>query len=328
MYYEEIRKTAPVGLKKHRMPRVLNPAHVLFFFLFETILFLTLGFYLQMRFGDAGLIMTELGMLLISVLFVILMRADWRDVFPIRRPRAGAMWGSVVIWIGAILLAMIGNVILMFLFPDIYLSLYEAESEVGATMALPVQILVIAVLPAICEEALHRGVIQRGIEHSVRNRWAVAAIMGAVFSVFHIYPIRYLNMFILGAVISLVMAETGNMIYSSFIHFLNNAFSVLIGTLAPGMVYLPRIAESILGPEAELELFSFLTSVRYLGLTMIFYGVPAPILLYVGHYLIRCSTAPQRPYFLPPAHRRSMLLRILVPTIGFFVIGLILFVVG
>ena len=324
--YDQIRNTAPHRLQRPRRRRTLNTAHVLFFFLAETILFVTVGAWVQYRFPSGGLVMTELGMLALSIGFVLIMGASFRDVFPIRKPKVQALLGSLVMWCGLILLSTLANVILLVLFPDVFLWFSESESELGAAMSLPLQILVIAVLPAICEEALHRGVIQTGIRDQFKNRWAIAVIMGVIFAVFHLYPIRYPSMFIIGAAMSLVHAETGNMIYSSLIHFWNNLMSLMIGFFAaPGFLRIP-FAEPTLQESAQAILSSM--PLKIVGFYLILCGLPAPVLLYTGNYLVRRATAPRRPAFLARGRERETLLRILIPTIGLVVGGFVLLAVG
>src|SRR5690606_35829883 len=86
---------------------------------------------------------------------------------------------------------------------------------------------VFAVMPAICEEALHRGFIQSTMR-SIRFDWVIVLIMGFIFGVFHLDPVRFLGTAILGAVLSYVMVKTRNIFYPSFLHMINNAIPVIL----------------------------------------------------------------------------------------------------
>ena len=67
--------------------------------------------------------------------------------------------------------------------------------------------IVVALLPAICEEAVHRGVIIHTM-YRIRKEWLVVLIMGIYFGLFHASPLRFLPTAILGAVMSYIMLET------------------------------------------------------------------------------------------------------------------------
>ncbi len=90
-----------------------------------------------------------------------------------------------------------------------------------------VSIIVVAVLPAICEEAVHRGVIIHTM-YRIRKEWLVVLIMGIYFGLFHANPLRFLPTAILGAAMSYIMLETENMVYSSAFHMVNNLLPMLL----------------------------------------------------------------------------------------------------
>ena len=50
-----------------------------------------------------------------------------------------------------------------------------------------VSVIVVALLPAICEEAVHRGVIIHTM-YRIRKEWLVVLIMGIYFGLFHAKP--------------------------------------------------------------------------------------------------------------------------------------------
>ena len=326
MNYYEIKHLVPAGLKKKSIRRILTPKSVLLFFLAQMILFVSVGGWIQYRLGMGGVVITELMMLALSVGFVALIHADWREVFPLKKPKLSAVAGSTLLWGAAILSSFIANYLLIAFFPETYQSFSEESSALYGQLPLLLQILIIAVLPAICEEALHRGVIQCGMRYKVRQIPLLCVIMGAVFAVFHIYPIKYAPMFILGGMMSYLLAMTGNMFYSSYMHFLNNLFAVLTEHAAAGLLsgsmllpgILPvhtQIAETV--PELPMVPLSMA------GSAIILFGLPVPFLLHAGRYLLALSTAPVRPDFFPAGEKKPVFRRIILPMFWIVLLGLL-----
>lgn len=83
----------------------------------------------------------------------------------------------------------------------------------------------IAVLPAVCEEILFRGIILSGLRR-FGDTFAVF-VSAALFMLMHQNPDQTAYPFLSGLVIGFVYVKSGNLIYPIIIHFLNNFFNVL-----------------------------------------------------------------------------------------------------
>lgn len=85
-------------------------------------------------------------------------------------------------------------------------------------------LIVVAVLPAVCEETLFRGIILDGI----KDIGTVAACLlgGLLFSVFHQSPAQTVYQFICGCVFTLVALRADSLLPAVLMHFLNNAIIV------------------------------------------------------------------------------------------------------
>jgi len=92
-------------------------------------------------------------------------------------------------------------------------------------------ILVLAVFPAICEELIFRGIIFQGLRQSYSKLCSIF-LCGLLFALIHGNIIQFIYPFILGCIISVVMEKTGNLIYCMIIHFFNNFTIVLLEYLA------------------------------------------------------------------------------------------------
>ena len=104
------------------------------------------------------------------------------------------------------------------------------DSMVAGWYLLPA-ILIIALLPALFEETLVRGILLGGMRE---NSWGSAAcilVSGAMFSLFHCNPEQTIYQFICGACYALLALRSGSVFPTMLAHFANNAL-VLILTAA------------------------------------------------------------------------------------------------
>ncbi len=88
-------------------------------------------------------------------------------------------------------------------------------------------LLLMAVSPAICEEALFRGPILRGL--ATRFSPAVAAILtGILFGIYHVDVWRLVPTALLGVGLSGIALASDSILPSMLAHFTNNACIVLL----------------------------------------------------------------------------------------------------
>lgn len=97
---------------------------------------------------------------------------------------------------------------------------------------LAVALIVMAVIPAIGEEVLFRGIIQRKIFHKVGDMHIAIWISAALFSAIHLQFYGFVPRMLLGAMFGYMYAWTRNLWTPIFAHFVNNATTVLIVYLA------------------------------------------------------------------------------------------------
>ncbi|WAC41781.1 CPBP family intramembrane glutamic endopeptidase [Pedobacter sp. SL55] len=93
---------------------------------------------------------------------------------------------------------------------------------------LVVNLLVIAVTPAICEELIFRGAVQRTVFRIKSNPHVAIWISAIIFSAIHFQFYGFLPRLLLGAAFGYVYYFTGSIWYAVFAHFLNNAYAVCV----------------------------------------------------------------------------------------------------
>lgn len=98
----------------------------------------------------------------------------------------------------------------------------------NTTGQLVVALLVIAVIPAIGEEVLFRGVLQRNISYWTGNVHVGIWLAAALFSAIHIQFLGFFPRMLLGALFGYLYVWSGNLWVPIGAHFVNNGFTVLM----------------------------------------------------------------------------------------------------
>ena len=255
--------------------RRLTPFHGIIAFILIMLLFLFVFAPLQYYFGMLGLALTELGLLGATLLAVRITGQNFRDVFPIRMPKIGQVVGTLMLWGGFFLLVMLATLVLMYFFPEELLDVSSSMDSIFSTVPAPVRLFIIAIMPAVCEEAMHRGFIQYTFQ-SIRRDWVIILCMGLIFGIFHMDPYRFLPTALLGIGLAYVMQKSHNLLLPALYHFANNFLSFLSSLASSG--------------EASAESASLMMDRSYILLSLGVYlmiGALAPVLLYAGSYLLK-----------------------------------------
>ena len=93
---------------------------------------------------------------------------------------------------------------------------------------LLVAILVIAVIPAVGEEVLFRGILQRNISYWTGSVHAGVWLAAALFSAIHVQFLGFFPRMLLGALFGYLYVWSGNLWMPMLAHFVNNGFTVLM----------------------------------------------------------------------------------------------------
>ena len=93
---------------------------------------------------------------------------------------------------------------------------------------LLVALLVIGVIPAIGEEALFRGILQRNFGFWTGNAHAGIWLAAALFSAIHVQFLGFFPRMLLGALFGYLYLWSGNLWVPILAHFINNGFTVLM----------------------------------------------------------------------------------------------------
>ena len=199
----------------------------------------------------------------------------------------GYLFGTAGVVLHEIVLALIGVLMILisvvtltmaYFFPDQMLNASNGVEELMSATPMWIDLLVVAVTPAICEEIAFRGALLTCFR-GTRSKWTGIIIVGLFFGACHGSVWRMVPTAILGLVMGYVLFETENIFYCMLIHFTNNAFSVI---LTNALVWLERLQGT--GAQA-VDVATDRLPLASVGIYMIFATI-APLLLYIGDYLI------------------------------------------
>jgi CAAX protease family protein len=108
----------------------------------------------------------------------------------------------------------------------------EYNSQVQAIMQLKtfgdylLGLLIMGLLPAICEETLFRGGLQNFLTRWTQKPWLAILIVSVLFSAVHFSFYGFLPRMFLGIVLGYIYYYTGSLWLSILAHFFNNAIAV------------------------------------------------------------------------------------------------------
>jgi len=199
-----------------------------------TIIALTLLIYaglpLQMNNLIRGLLITELGIFLaFPVAYAAYLKLDLRKTFRLYAPSAPAILATFLMFAGIALAIGTLSYLQNRLFPvpqqmidymDRVMRTLYGQSFAGA-------FILIALLPAICEEVSFRGVVLSGML-SRSKPWNAILITTFLFAVFHLSLHRFPGVFLIGLAATYLVWKSGSIFTGMLLHMLSNGYVAFV----------------------------------------------------------------------------------------------------
>lgn len=107
-----------------------------------------------------------------------------------------------------------------------------------------------AIIPALSEETLFRGLYQRSLEEDLKPFLAII-ITSMVFAIVHLNPISIIPLFAIGLFLGVVAYGTKSLLVPIILHFLNNAIAVII-MYSPSLSQLDDISYNLTNNDAVI----------------------------------------------------------------------------
>ena len=113
----------------------------------------------------------------------------------------------------------------------------EAFVKTNSTREIMLNLLIIGLIPAICEEACFRGALQRILINISKSPWIGITLAAVFFSAFHMQFEGFLPRMFLGMMLGALYWYSGSLWVSITAHFFNNASQLIM------IVYYPQLAD-------------------------------------------------------------------------------------
>ncbi len=204
--------------------RRLKPYHGLLLFAVVIAALVFIATPLQYNFGIIGVALTELMLLALTAAAFFITRPHFGQTFPLRLPPVREFFGGAFIYAGTYLLMIPPLLLTQYFFPQIN-DTADSLAKLGTSVPPALTILIIAVMPAICEETLHRGYILSSLK-PIKNTALIVLINGLIFGIFHLDPFRFLPTMMLGCAFAYIALKTESMVLTMLFHFINNLLDV------------------------------------------------------------------------------------------------------
>jgi hypothetical protein len=108
---------------------------------------------------------------------------------------------------------------------DVFKNMFEETYRLLVTTRTPLEflmvVLIVAVVPAISEELLFRGLVQRNLEDATGG-WRGAVLAGVIFGFYHLNPFVIVPLVVLGVYFGFIVYRSDNIMLAVSAHFFNN----------------------------------------------------------------------------------------------------------
>lgn len=162
------------------------------------------------RLANPAWILLVIGVLLMFIsLPVTNQLTEWNESL-----KLGGMWQSLEDWMKAL--------------EETAAAATERMLNVDTFGSLLLNLIVIALIPAVGEELTFRGVLQQSLTHKLKNPHVAIILSAAIFSFIHFQFYGFLPRMFLGILLGYMFYITGSLWTSILMHFLNNGTAVVL----------------------------------------------------------------------------------------------------
>lgn len=170
---------------------------------------------------NARMVLPELVLIIPAILYVSLMKPAGLDGMTFELP-SGKNIIRIIIMTFCVMpfISLINNISTIFV-----------KNEVSETLAmlLPnklwVSVIIMALVPAVCEEYIFRGLIFNG--YRKRNPFRAMLMSSFLFGLIHMNINQFLYAFVMGILFCMLVYATGSILPSMIAHFIFNAYNVI-----------------------------------------------------------------------------------------------------
>ena len=213
---------------------------VIFFFVILLVLYYIGGSW-QAKDLMNGLIKTELLIILLPVILLLrISRSDIKKSLRLNTVKPVNFLLVILAAIPVIILAAILGQLINLIFP-ISESYMEAMKNLVTVQERGIwfSVLVIGILPGICEETMFRGYIINAFRK--KGFWSAIVIAAILFGIFHLDLFRLLPVILLGIWMGFLTLKANSLYIAIFAHALNNSLAIVFVNYSDKMPFLEKL---------------------------------------------------------------------------------------
>jgi sodium transport system permease protein len=212
------------NIKKGSLPTIQESLLVL---VAALLLMVYLGGIMSLSHPVMGVVVPQFFIGVLPVLACIYIKGNAREIFKLNIPKGKDLLGSVCLYLGAGSLSLLISNLLSMAFPDNSQGLNEEYAKLLDGISFVPALLLIALVPAVCEELMFRGYMFTAFRQKMSLPKAIFFV-SVLFGISHMSLIKIIPTAVLGAALAYAIYKADSIAASSLIHFLNNAVSVFL----------------------------------------------------------------------------------------------------
>ena len=101
-----------------------------------------------------------------------------------KKPQWQKVFAVLLCWIASYSAVIPLTMIVAYFFPREMFSVSGSLNEFMATVPLVLSVFISCVMPAVCEEAVHRGFILKSFQSRIKGKWTLVVLMGLLLDYF------------------------------------------------------------------------------------------------------------------------------------------------
>ncbi len=210
-------------LKKGGVP---NFSDAILVVIVSFLMYIYLGTMVQMKSLVGGLLTNQLIVIGMPLLMIWYTKKDFKKTLSLKTPKCTGVIGAILLEIATFIVVVVCSAGLTKIFPKDVETVNQSFELLLGDVPFFGALLMIGLLPAICEEVLFRGYLLS----AARNKFKMVPamlIVAAIFGIFHMSFSKFFTTGLLGFVFCYVVYKTGSIFLTCLMHFLNNAVSVV-----------------------------------------------------------------------------------------------------
>lgn len=212
------------NIKKGSLPSVQESILV---FVVMLLLSVYVGGIMSLNNVRMGIIVPQIIIISLPILASIYIKGDLKKIFRLHVPKAKDVLGSFVLFLGVGSLSLLISNLLSFVLKDEVEGLSDMYTSLVDGLSFGTALLLMAVLPAICEELLFRGYMFTAFRQKM-SLWKAILFVSVFFGISHMSLAKLIPTAVLGAGLAYAVYKADSIFVSSVMHFLNNAFATFV----------------------------------------------------------------------------------------------------